>query len=295
MPIIFERLNVFKMTKYVNLGLLFGLKRASAGRTENSAQPTNYLGKNSRTLTVPGSNVTAAQAFDKYDSLGSRSWELKALTPSWLWEAVYAEFMIRTKIALGKNPVHVPWYVPTSFGGLGIVPPAEGISLLDKQVCLKMVNDPSAGFGRAIVPAESWSVHKVVMGEVPVKAVTGLRSDKSVELSEKVWDSLYGRLCVSTMFTKDLDQLFIGDPHADSGKVLRSNERHWRKVKNHGNLPGRALAMSFDPYVYGKDMCSYVQCTLNPVGSLEVPGIGMLVDQQLLDSNIPPNSVIRNY
>ena len=220
----------YKLIPYVNLGLLYGYKRSEAG------------GK-----------TGVDDFYTQYGSIGSKSWELKRLTPEWLWPDVYREFLnhfrdrikpeegrvvtqrqgakLRKVKLPARLPVKVPWFVPREYGGLGLVPPADKFwpqKWTDTRIALN-IKAGKLGVPRSVVPTVGWQVHRRVLDRLPEKLKVVEGSSVEAELFAEEWDRLYGKLCVETLFRSSLGDIFQPEGKDDSIATLRWNERIWQK------------------------------------------------------------------
>jgi hypothetical protein len=89
------RMNPFRLIKYVNFGLLYGMKRS-------------------------GGKLTQADVFSPLNSMGSRHRELFRLCPSSSWDDVHQAFLNNHRDLL-KQMGSIPFYLPEWLGGLGLV------------------------------------------------------------------------------------------------------------------------------------------------------------------------------
>jgi len=190
---------VFQRTPFINLGLLLGVKRSGA-----------KVGVDSVTNSV------------RDGTIGSRARDLIESSPPSLRSEVMKKF-ISHHIEILKS-VRVPWFVPESFGGVGL-PLVEGytVSELDLRVAARIRERPS-DFPVGKIPGEApWRVHRFIMERLPVPVELGLGSAEHIA----AFDRLYGLLAVDTLFTVSFRKLFGTGGH---NGVLKQNERSWRKA-----------------------------------------------------------------
>lgn len=256
----------FKETPYVNLGLLFGLKRSGE---------------------IVGADSVVSAGRD--GTLGARCRDLLRTCPADLKVPVMSTFLRYHHDIL--TSVKVPWYVPESWGGVGLptviqdseIPdPGEvptfvqwGPHELDLRVAARLRECPKDVNGRPKYPVQrppaswvDWPVHKAVMEQLPY-----LQWGHPSATQERDFARLYGQLCVDRLFNAPesfwnlkAELVVVGGPcalcgesqkdHDDSThefqslphpkilkhqkhvmQVLRSNERSWRSARQHGNLP----------------------------------------------------------
>jgi len=208
----------FNETKFINFGLLYGLKRSEE-------------------------KVDVSSATDPTDGLGVRATELMRTCPESAGELVWKTFLRHHREVMEK--VRVPWYMPLGWGGLGLPPfttPSEpgepveflndwGPSALDLRVAARILECPErypvAPPPRS-VPWKTWQLAKT---RLPEKA----NITNPSEAQQREYDALMGLLCVDVLLSHD-------DAKVDSARqsaifALRKNEKSWHLAKNRGNLP----------------------------------------------------------
>jgi len=215
----------FVLGKYVNMGLLEGVKR---------------------------SGVSDESVYDRYGCLASRAKELLQLSPSLIRDEVYREFLRGCKRALTKQKVFVPWFVPKRFGGLGLpLPVNEELSLEDRTRCL-MLQDrkQTIDICREVVP---WQMHKNVIDK-------SLDTVEKVEFGEP-WQAAYTQLVMCDLYhAVDVGDHHLYDPIFKENKVvigrkkqkqatrlLRQAERLFLKLGKSSKRPAKARVLAFDP------------------------------------------------
>jgi len=205
----------YRQTPYINLGLLFGLKRS-------------------------GEKLGLDAVADSDDSLGSRCRELVACAPENLKEVLFKRFVRNHKAVL--DSVRVPWFLPESWGGVGLPcsfktrdpgDPLEvlrGPSSLDLRIAARIAERPET-FPVTKPPVDApWNAHRLAKAKYPIVA-TSISGDRTLQL---VNDKLYGALIVDTLFTAT--DVFAEKPSRRVA-VLRQNERSWRSALHSGSLP----------------------------------------------------------
>jgi len=218
----------FKETPYVNLGLLFGLKRSG-----------EKLGVDA----IADSDVT----------LGERCRALIAAAPFDLRERVMRVFLKHHAKVLGE--CHVPWFVPEAYGGVGLpivarlsdfadyepgdkLVPTWGPSTLDLKVAHRLLENPRHKVsGKPLYPVSKVpgnapsDVHKLVLSRLPVPLSYGSPSKRE----ERLWQAIYGKLCFDVFLT---DLRLTSQKDSKRGlAVLRRNESSWQRALRAGNLP----------------------------------------------------------
>jgi hypothetical protein len=210
----------FDPVKFVNLGLLLGMKRSAEDK---------------------------ASVADQKDGLGVRCRELIRDCPDQLKPKVMRVFLAKNTKAL--HEFKVPWYVPEAYGGVGLptVWASEddyydhldygshnwlfGPPDLDLRICARIREDPVT-YPVGSVPADvSWKTWKMVGSRLP--AVPTYLSEVKEEIER--YDRLIGYV-VADLQMSGMD--LFDDNVRDVGKfVTRRNERTWKKALHHGSLP----------------------------------------------------------
>jgi len=117
------RVRHYRLIPYVNMGLLYGLKRS-------------------------GGAVGGADVGDRYSSVGARASALLSLSPEGLRKKVYTMFLAKNwKRLTAMSCGRVPWFLPTGLGGLGLpaleLPSGRGVpSDLDLRLARKIHDHP---------------------------------------------------------------------------------------------------------------------------------------------------------
>jgi hypothetical protein len=205
-----QRLQYFSLVKYVNMGLMYGLKR-SGGKTSATDQSAE-------------------------DGIGSRCRDLIASCPDHLRVIVMEKFLRHHKKTL--DTVRVPYYIPESYGGLGLPPlrDASGAwierrspSKLDRRILMRILEDPKKYPVGRTPAATPWKLHQRVMKRLPKHEVF----DPSEE-EYRNYQSLYSLLTVESLFVEKFDDIYSED---DRHGCLRRNERSWKRAERSENLP----------------------------------------------------------
>lgn len=206
---------VYEFVPFVNLGLLYGVKRS---------------GDRQGLLDDQGS------------SLGNLSRELWRMTPPELRERLLDRFRKVHWEQLSKY--NIPWGVPEWLGGLGIA--GTAVRPLDLQLARAMVADGvSAAPFRAAAP---WKVREMAMASAPDMVHGVLTAERS-----EVYERVLGLTGVGLLFTKDAgrpgfqDQLYDLQKQSAS-QQLRARERLWAKRLKQGKIYPRGRHVSVDNY-----------------------------------------------
>jgi len=200
------RYRFFHETPLINLGLLYGLVRSSAGGTESSRQVST----------------------ERAPSLGARLRELYSECHSGggfgagVWSKLKAEALELNRTLLGTSPC--PWYVPERYGGWGIpgTPTRVDLGLVRAAMlaelhftttvsaawqCWRLANSRLREFGsleRSLGPIESAANQRAVG-----LLVVDLLFDDSLNISD-----------------------LLQDPREAAKLAMRTNERLWRKLNS---------------------------------------------------------------
>jgi len=194
----------FRLTPYVNLGLLFGMKRSGGEKVG--------LGD------VVG---------DQYSTLGSRARFLASSSPVRLRDAVIQLFVNHHLRVLRQ--VRVPWFVDESLGGVGLPSyfGSDGIfrgpTLADAATALQIKRTMaviSRGGGQ-----DGWQFHSLAKSFFPCRE--SVVSSHQAEATQTVLGVLYA----AQMFRSDLelDDLFLVG-RSPGVRALRRNERVWSRL-----------------------------------------------------------------
>jgi len=240
----------FAATEYVNMGLLFGLKRS-------------------------GEKV-GIDSIASDTSLGVRCRELIRSCPKVLRERVMGAFLRHHAAMLEK--CNVPWFIPEEWGGVGLpTVPVEadyvdyepgqqepvyhrwGPRRLDLQIARRIAEPtwtkvqeydvdasvihesdvwrervvlakPKFPVGRPPMEAP-WMVHKYVLSHIPAPLVLGYPTEREKSL----WAACYAALCYEA-FLSDAT-LYNGETTPVAMKVLKQNARSWKLARRSGSLP----------------------------------------------------------
>jgi len=212
-----------KLTKYVNLGLLKGLKRAGAPAKKAEAQAGKKTPKgdlNLNEITTIGGN------------LGARARELLRLAPERLHEQVMREFIKHHRDVLKKT--RLPWYMPDWLGGLGLPSgPWGSSSPLDRRIAMRIILH--------------WNtVHPIPISRKGVAWKTWLRAEKALpepvycrtkNEHTEAYSHMVGRKCIDLLFDSsvELSDLFQELNDDKSFRVIHHNARLWSPKE--GGLP----------------------------------------------------------
>jgi len=214
-----HRMRHFELVKYVNLGLLFGLKR-SGGKTELDTE-------------MGGT------------TLGVCAQDLIASSPHYLHETLMSQYLWLNDKVL--KTFAVPWFLPESLCGLGL--PSVGRfcpTKFDLQVARKIAENPDVFRVpklRTLVPWKVWNWASDQIPKFVSSAMMNIRDVDSVQrgISRKRIISLF---CVASLFQAKLDSIYsegglLEINQEKSLKYFRATERTWAKARKDQTIPLR--------------------------------------------------------
>jgi hypothetical protein len=202
-----QRYMPFKRIPFVNMGLLYGIKRS-------------------------GGQASLGDQLDPMTTLGVRYRDLVGSVPVEMRASVHRMFVDRHRDLL--NRLRVPWYLPEWIGGLGltgVVSPSE----LDLRLARVILYNWKENQPRRPVREVSWRTWSLAQAALPKPFVT-------TEVNSGVLDyrRIVGKKCIDLLFDSDisLETLFeaVTLEESRTGEVLRYNARLW-SPKSYTNLP----------------------------------------------------------
>jgi hypothetical protein len=202
----------FRRVRYINLGLLFAVKKSQTGDKSNTKGEE-----------------------EKFKSWGAIYRDLLGVSAKRDHVNLHNYFTTMHRKEL--NRYNLPWYVPEWLGGYGMIGVHEP-SVLDLRVINKMKMNLGQGSGKSIADiltvsaTPNWKIHKIIMDRLP-----GKLTHHETEEGKIAYDKLYASLALESLFTSSLTELF--DPEAESMEktMLKQNERVWQDVLKKGHLP----------------------------------------------------------
>lgn len=226
----------FEPILYVNMGLVMGLTR-SQGR----------VGQGLIALKQDGETVHEQSSGQ---SLGARHHELISSTPDFLRFKVHALFVKKHRDIL--DSVHVPWWVPESMGGVGLMPfvkgdrsgylndPVTGHRLGPSDIdlkCVRILLTSAKDLGpRALPNSQPIEARIVWYDKLPpgINKLYELKSKSEESFSSALvfkrnQDDLFGLLDTSTYY---LQPSRVTEVLSDlkPSRILRGNERVWKRL-----------------------------------------------------------------
>jgi hypothetical protein len=218
-----ERKTFLKLTKFVNLGLLKGLKRS-------------------------GGTIGLNDLSDTTCNLGTRARELLRLAPTHLHEQVMKIFIKHHRNVLRETGL--PWYMPEWIGGLGLPRGSWGNnSELDLRLAKKIILN--------------WRTrHPIPLTHRNAPWKTWLRATKALptpfysreknEATEE-YNAIVGRKCIDLLFDADisLQDLFTEVNSSTARRAITHNARLWAHSATSGSFrlptPVDEQALEFQP------------------------------------------------
>jgi hypothetical protein len=233
------RLCHYELERYVNLGLLYGLKRSGG--------------------------VASVTGSEGEWSFSQRVTTLIKDCPDELRERVLGQFLHLNKTQLTR--VNLPWFIPESLGGLGLPECGKYKASVKDRILARMIYDDSKSYPIKKIPVErnwlTWDYAIKRFGSViPRNALVGASNAaakrQSVLDHETMmsWNQLLGLACVEGLFRCDKSILYKAsspdEPRQKLKKerecmaILRGNSRSYKKalLATGGNLRGLPR---FDP------------------------------------------------
>jgi len=193
----------FQQIAYVNLGLLFGMKRSGAA-------------------------VSKRDVFSVDNTLGARARELYRSCPAELRDEVMTAFVHYHFHILSK--LRVPWFAPEWLGGVGL--PSFTNTVSQKVMGPTRVDlHKSAGIRLNWAKKRpmhgtkvNWMMHSLALSRMPEKADVELSDEEANE-----YDAVYGRIVAGLIFDGFLvlEDLFSKKGQTNEMRALRHNERLW--------------------------------------------------------------------
>jgi hypothetical protein len=211
----FTRQIWFEQTGYINLGLLYGVRRSSE-------------------------LVSTNDVADARNGLAQRMKHFLASAPVCLRDGLFVKFLRHHWTTL--ESVRVPWFIPASFGGVGLptllraTDPDEpleyiyGPSDIDRRCAARIRERPDLYQPRQKLNEGFWDINRLFWKRLPVQPELGNWTKKD----KQNFDRLYNLMTVDTIFSVESPfSLKESNTHAN----LRYNERLWKTVLRKGNLP----------------------------------------------------------
>jgi len=200
----------FHLTRYVNMGLLVGLKRS-------------------------GLKVGLVDQDDPRNNLGTRYREMLRLCPLDLQENVHNRFLHNHRRLL--TSMRLPWYIPEWIGGVGLTGLKEP-SELDLRIAQKILFQWNKRKPVSLAHAEApWKVWQLAEERVPTPFTVTRKSEEVDRYT--AWVAMK---CVDLLFDSslDLEDIFKSQEVGRSVVVaIRRNERLWNvgRGSDKGLLP----------------------------------------------------------
>jgi len=201
-------------TPLINLGLVYGLKRSAANDSKSE-------------ILMGGGRELAIGARHQYlfNELNSASWGENG-SKSWkdVWPRLNALFMKRNGALLASGACkHLPWFVPTRYGGLGL---HGEMSRIDVSL-LRAASLNGLRFHSDVT--SSWKVWQLVTERVRKCAGFLQRQVSRVEADRE--QGMFGRLVANTLFDSNLSLSdLILDRQKAEKVAVRHNERLWSQL-----------------------------------------------------------------
>lgn len=197
MEYIVKRECPFRTVKFVNMGLVKGLKRSGAGM---------------------------GTVDDPFKSFGARYRDLIRSAPQWAKEACHTAFIKANKEVLDKC-TPIPWYVPEWLGGLGLTG-LHAPSDLDRRIARMILYNWAAKRPVALGNREAgWATWKLANQMLPKPHIVSTETE-----GVKDWRRLVSLKVVDLLFDKGVSIARLLKTVAEdkkTGKALRHNAKLW--------------------------------------------------------------------
>jgi len=226
-----ERETYLSEVRYVNAGLLLGIKRSG-----------QQMGLG---------DLAGGTDWD----IGTRAKELLRQTPTHMHERVMRVFINQHRDLLNK--ARVPWYIPQWLGGLGIPEGAWGeASELDRRVAhrilLRWKEERPQAFTGGEKMWRTWQESSKRLGDIEVF------SAEKGEHTEQ-YNQIVAKKCVDLLFTADvkLTDLRLDLENTEVSKGIAKNAKLWKP--SHGQAQGGSLPRPLprDALLYQKSYANF--------------------------------------
>nr|QIC52827.1 MAG: RNA-dependent RNA polymerase [Apple narna-like virus 2] len=190
----------FRLVPYVNLGLIFGMKRSEGGHTF-----TDQAGPN---------------------DIGARTKELLRLTPQDLRQEVFEYFKENNPM---MKTLRLPWFVPTWLGGLGIPQEFGDPSDLDLRIAGRILQNWREKSPVSLQIPSQWRIRDLAVAKAPKPHVVLERIPQGKKIHDD-YEHLLGMLGVSLLFdaSVQLSDLFAEVEMQIVKRKIRHNEALWK-------------------------------------------------------------------
>lgn len=209
----------WKMSHFINFGLLYGIKKSVVIREEDEDDP-----KKTELQKKSGKQVDDKIPVHK---MGQFLRDLKKTTPEKLWKKVKSRFIYYNMDRLQKTKLS--WYLPEWCGGLGFPDDGE----LDEH-SRKLAHIIKLRFKElkpvSMTDAPDWLMHQLVMKELPdVESVYHKRFEVDGHSfdTEDCWNVAYSYATYSLLYSKEFKEL---DGASNEYKSVKLAMRHNEKV-----------------------------------------------------------------
>jgi hypothetical protein len=205
------RHTALKQTRYVNIGLMTGLKRS-------------------------GTSVGLNDQDDPRSNIGTRARELARLAPDRCKKVVMREFIERHRDILEKT--RLPWYIPEWLGGIGLPIGEWGApSELDLRLARAILLNWAKRRPISLAHKEaSWSTWKLAADSLPSPIFTSVKG-----LGTTVYNDAVGLKCIDLLFDANVDLRTLNPTVRDGGgktsKAIAKNAKLWTPKRYGSKLP----------------------------------------------------------
>jgi len=197
----------FELVKYVNLGLLYSMTRSSNVGCDR--EDDGFV------------NASAV-----HELVDSAPWDLR--------EKVLAKWIYLNDVRLKR--VHLPWFIPSEFGGLGLPEAGRFIAVdRDRRIARKIYEHPSVYRIPGILPSAPWQVWKLASAALPKPSL--MSGEVMLASKEQCsWNRLVGYMCVALLFTSQIQDLYA-EQGKENRNSLRIRARVWKRAMSDVRIP----------------------------------------------------------
>jgi len=192
--------------RYINLGLVLGLKRSTKGTMD----------------------VNGVTDWGSYQSMSVNAQELKLTCPTTDWKRVYAYYLSYNEKKL--KGTSLSWFLPEHLGGLGLPMDAQHQpSKKDLRIAAVIYNNYELPRERLNVPWKVWQYATMRAKSIlKTQTLSAAMSEMGTGQNLKDENKLLALFCVESIFSQRLKDIF--DESESNSKMLDKMEKIWKKA-----------------------------------------------------------------
>jgi len=201
-------LELYHMVKYVNFGLIQGLKRSGGAHGLDDQD-------------------------DPQSNLACRARQLIHKSPDWCRDQVMEMFITHNKYMMLAR---LPWFIPEWLGGYGL--PLFGrhvISTVDLRIASAILLNWKQRRPRPLRAAQPWWLRQLATAELPTPAQAKVKG-----VASENWERIVGWKTLDLLLDSNIalqDMLHEDVARSAVKAAIRHNERLWQDYLHKGNLP----------------------------------------------------------